>query len=265
VHTFPVSITRKFRTLIAVYTTFGKHGVIRLIAEKRSKRSSTDKTLIGDFVRLGYAPIVLNSEKLSEIIDTPNLFGFETEYFSLRTDWSELFKAPREQFFEQVFDLGDSMGLLIYCYVRSKKPRLIIETGVAAGVSSSILLEALRLNGSPGDLVSIDVTEKVGEVIPNNLRSSWTLEVLDYRNQESSLVNLLRSYNSSEIFLHDSDHSNAWQITEFKEAFVNLEKCEVFFFDDISPVLIQYVKTNHSELKIHVLDEGQKFSGVFLK
>ena len=157
------------------------------------------------------------------------------------------------------------MGLLIYCYVRSKKPTLIIETGVAAGVSSSILLEGLRLNGNSGDLVSIDITEKVGEVIPKNLRSSWTLKVLDHRNQETSLINLLRLYNASEIFLHDSDHSGPWQIFEFKEALLNLKMCEVFFFDDISPVLIEYVKTNHRELRIHVLDEGHKFSGVFLK
>ena len=155
------------------------------------------------------------------------------------------------------------MGLLIYCYVRLVRPRIVIETGVAAGVSTSILLEALRKNGNDGRLVSIDVTEKVGEVIPAHLKVNWKLEVLNKRSRENSLVSLLNRNRDCEVFLHDSNHSVEWQILEFTKALGKLKNCSVLFFDDVAPALVGYVKENYPQIQMLILNEGRKFSGAF--
>ena len=157
------------------------------------------------------------------------------------------------------------MGLLIYCYVRLMKPQRVIETGVAAGVSTSILLEALQRNGGAGELVSIDITAKVGEVIPTHLRLNWKLEVLSKQSYENSFLSILSKNSACEVFLHDSNHSDEWQLFEFTNARSELVNCSVLFFDDVSPSLVRYIQQNLPEFRIYIFDEGRKFSGAFFR
>ena len=248
-----------------VVSTFGIQGLVDLIVSKRNTAEKVAVPKVTDFEMLGLTPLVLDSQNICKILDYPEVFAISNEHLLLRKTWIDMFSAPRSQFFKQVFDLGDSMGLLIYCYVRLMRPRLIIETGVAAGVSTSILLEALRRNGNDGGLVSIDITEKVGEVIPNHLKVNWKLEVLNKRDYKSSLEFLLGANRNCEVFLHDSNHSEQWQIFEFTEAINKLENCSVLFFDDVAPALVGYVKENYPQIQMFILDEGRKFSGVFFR
>jgi predicted O-methyltransferase YrrM len=258
-------IFKKIKTIFNVFKTFGRQGLIDLILSKRNLSAEVAAPKETDFEQLGLKPMILDSQNINEILDFQNVIAISDEYNLLRDSWIEKFSAPRSQFFKQVFDLGDSMGLLVYCYVRLMNPQRVIETGVAAGVSTSIVLEALRRNENDGELVSIDITEKVGEVIPNHLKENWSLEVLSKRNHKNSLVSLLIANQNCEVFLHDSNHSNDWQIFEFTTALDELKNCSVLFFDDVAPLLVGYVKRNHPEIRIYILNEGRKFSGVFLR
>jgi hypothetical protein len=260
-----VYLINKIKTMLNVLSTFGLQGLIDLIVSKRNTARKVAAPQATDFEIFGLTPLVLDSKNICEILDYPEIIAISNEYFLLRKTWIDKFSAPRSQFFKQVFDLGDSMGLLIFCYVRLIRPRLIIETGVAAGVSTSILLEALRRNGNDGGLVSIDITEKVGEVIPADLKVNWKLEVLNKRNYENSLVSILVVNRNCEVFLHDSNHSDEWQIFEFTRALDKLKNCSVLFFDDVAPALVGYVKENYPQIQIFILDEGRKFSGVFFR
>ena len=259
-----MAMISKLRTLVSVYSTFGSRGVQSLILGKLNFRPQDDGSLEDQFMELDCIPVTLTELELVNILASNEALLFSQEYLELKNRWAEVISAPRNNYFKQIYDLGDSMGFLVYCYVRLQKPGTVVETGVAAGVSSSILMEALKMNGG-GKLTSIDITNKVGEVIPAEFKRNWDLQILDLKDPRKSLRSILAANGDARVFLHDSDHSIDWQIDEFSSAIENFPKCQYLFFDDISPGLVKFVKLNYPEIQIHVIDEGSKFSGVFVK
>ena len=258
-------ITGKIKTVISVVSTFGFQGLIDLIVSKRNAKGKLVAPQQSDFESLGLVPYVLDSKNVTNILNFPEVFGMMEEYFDIYRVWINEINAPRNQFFNQNFDLGESMGLLIYCYVRLMKPQRVVETGVAAGVSTSILLKALQRNGGAGELISIDITEKVGEVVPIHLQLNWKLEVLSKRNRKKSFLSILSENSDCEVFLHDSNHSDEWQLFEFTSVRSELANCSVLFFDDVSLSLVMYIQKNFPEFRIYIFDEGRKFSGAFFR
>ena len=83
-----------------------------------------------------------------------------------------------------------------------------------------------------GKLISVDIKNDVGVIVPKNLKSNWDLKVLegDLRN---SFKNLVLSIPKIDIFLHDSDHSYGWQSFEYNIAFNKINKNGLFVSDDI--------------------------------
>ena len=80
------------------------------------------------------------------------------------------------------YDLGGGGNSpLLYFLVRSMRPRIVVETGVAAGFSSSAILTALKENGE-GILYSSDFPyfriknpEKyIGLLVDEELKGNWT-------------------------------------------------------------------------------------------
>ena len=76
--------------------------------------------------------------------------------------------------------------LLQYAVVRACQPKIIVETGVANGVSSAYILLALQANGG-GTLYSVGLNDPeylpagkpLGWVVPQEFRSKWKLLVGD--------------------------------------------------------------------------------------
>ena len=67
-------------------------------------------------------------------------------------------------------------GPIIYTMIRCFKPRIVVETGVANGASSTFILSALKKNNF-GKLYSIDLPskdlllkEEIGWLVPQSLR-----------------------------------------------------------------------------------------------
>jgi Methyltransferase domain len=102
-------------------------------------------------------------------------------------------------------------GLARACYVltRALRPEVVVETGVANGVTSSFLLQALELNGT-GELHSIDLAPPgtdpslVGRLVPAELRGRWTLHRGASKNV---LPGLLSRLGPIGLFVHDSRHT----------------------------------------------------------
>jgi len=68
---------------------------------------------------------------------------------------------------------------IIYTIIRCFKPRIVVETEVANGASSTFILSALEKNNL-GKLYSIDLPskdlllkEEVGWLVPQSLRNRW--------------------------------------------------------------------------------------------
>lgn len=133
---------------------------------------------------------------------------------------------PRIEVLEKLEDAGDLRfhSFTLYALVRALRPRLVVETGVAHGKSSALILLALDHNKS-GRLVSFDLPptgeladgsktslsgREVGWLVPENLRRNWDLHLVD---SKSGLNEMFRRPvdppNPPEIdfFFHDSLHT----------------------------------------------------------
>ena len=101
--------------------------------------------------------------------------------------------------------------LIQYALARALAPDVIVETGVANGISSSYLLLACHLNGR-GLLYSFDFDSGVylppgkptGWMVPDYLRPRWSLMLEDSR---ESCPRLMKSLAQVDMFIHDSDHT----------------------------------------------------------
>ncbi len=133
---------------------------------------------------------------------------------------------------------GFTQARLLYVITRSIKPQIVIETGVASGLSSFIFLLAFSKNNR-GHLYSIDLPQKdkdylpsektIGWLVPDSMKDSWTLQLGD---SKKILPNLLNELKECDLFLHDSDHSYEHMKWEFETVWPFLN--QALLADDIN-------------------------------
>jgi methyltransferase family protein len=132
---------------------------------------------------------------------------------------------------------GDA-GLVraIWCLVRHLRPRTVVETGVAHGMTSRLILEALERNGG-GRLWSIDrptrepeLRGRVGMAVADRLRDRWTLIRGASRRH---LPGLLRDLGQVDLFVHDSLHTEHNVRFELDRVWPNLRPGGAIVVDDI--------------------------------
>lgn len=127
----------------------------------------------------------------------------------------------------------------LYVIVRAAKPRVMVETGVASGISSAHILRAMERNGE-GTLHSIDLPNvqqgsvlpkgrASGWIVPEDLRERWRLRLGDAR---SLVPKVLKALDRIDIFLHDSDHSYEHMMFEYGEAWPRLARNGLLLSDD---------------------------------
>jgi len=261
-----VRIKSRVETALRVVTTFGLVEIARLLLRKMKSRQGIDlKNLPPSGVSI-HPQRDWTDEFFADILNTSanEISLARIKYALYRKSFEERIKSPRKQFFDSIFDLGPGMSEFLYSAIIVKKPNKVIETGVAAGVSTNTMLNALHSNGK-GELFSVDITEQVGELVEGNLKSRWLIKILPEIGREKTFARLLRENADATIFLHDSDHSVSWQIKEFTNVVRELTNIELILFDDIGQELIDYIQLNFKHLEILVLDENRKFSGIIRK
>jgi Methyltransferase domain len=98
----------------------------------------------------------------------------------------------------------------IWCLTRHLRPKNVVETGVAHGVTSRFILEALKKNGD-GHLWSIDLPplerswrQQVGIAVGGGHSDRWTYIKGSSRRR---LPGLLYELGQIDLFIHDSLHS----------------------------------------------------------
>lgn len=123
-----------------------------------------------------------------------------------------------------------------YAMVRAMKPEVILETGVASGVSTAYLLLALETNGH-GKLDSIELGDTAylppgrspGWLVPEWLRDHWKMHIGDSRILLTPLAQELASF---DIFIHDSLHTYDHMLFEFDQVFPFLRPGGLMIADD---------------------------------
>jgi hypothetical protein len=132
---------------------------------------------------------------------------------------------------------GDA-GLVraVWCLTRHLRPENVVETGVAHGVTSRLILEALEKNGS-GRLSSIDLPpvekdwrEQVGVAVGDRYAKRWTYIKGPSRLR---LPKLLAQLGKIDLFIHDSLHSERNVRFELDRAWAALRPGGALVVDDV--------------------------------
>ena len=145
-------------------------------------------------------------------------------------------------------DLWAKKVLIQYAAVRALMPEVVVETGVASGVSSAYLLLALQRN-EKGTLHSVEIGDPAylprdthpGWIVPDWLRTRWRLHIGDVT---SILPTLLRDLGEVDVFIHDSLHSYEHMRFEFELAYPFIKCGGSLLADDAlwNPAFAEFAK-----------------------
>jgi hypothetical protein len=175
--------------------------------------------------------------------DLDRALGSEVTAYLEEDGLSEIAAEMRERIeqlgtdvpFPLVHNASPSLARLCYALCRALRPETVLETGVAWGVSSSFITKALAVNGH-GELHSVDrpptrprVDDYVGALVPDELRSRWTLHRGTSRRV---LPGLLPRLDGLSLFIHDSDHTYRNVTWELRTVTPRLVRPAVLLVDD---------------------------------
>lgn len=116
--------------------------------------------------------------------------------------------------YPRYYDIAPRTELLLFLLVRASRPDVVVETGIANGRSSAIILAAMDLNNS-GTLHSVDINDDVGEFVPHR-HPRWVKHITD--GSPAALEEVLQDAGPLDLFIHDSDHRYRAQLGEYQLA-----------------------------------------------
>ena len=170
------------------------------------------------------------------------------ETINLYNKYKDSFEPTDPKSYKKLTNLLTNKLQIIYFLIRKTKPNLIIETGVAAGESSGLILQALNDN-KKGKLISIDLPfqwytyganelhldslppgKMPGYIIPKRLHKNWELVLGD---TYQKLPEIIKKNRKIDVFLHDSEHTDKTMTFEYQTAWPSLKKNGMLLSDDI--------------------------------
>lgn len=152
---------------------------------------------------------------------------------------------------------------LLYSLICSRKPKTIVETGVANGISTNAIMKSLELSNNIGVLHSFDVLPETSNAYKG--AGNWQFHLLSKRNTHKHLKRAVGKLPQVDIWLHDSNHGYRWQKFEFLLAWGALRKGGVLISDDVdaSPAWAELAKTAFR--KSYIVFDSRKFIGIAFK
>jgi hypothetical protein len=134
-------------------------------------------------------------------------------------------------------DAEVSLCSAVWCATLHRRPENVVETGVAHGVTSRVILEALRRNDQ-GRLWSIDLPHplehqlhaQTGVAVPEDRRDRWTYLEGSSRQRLGPLAAELGHIG---MFVHDSLHTAKNTLFEMEQAASVMVPGGVMLIDDI--------------------------------
>ena len=143
---------------------------------------------------------------------------------------------PGPQSFQSWNDGDAGLVRALWCLISHLRLKRIVETGVAHGVTSRVMLEALQRNGD-GHLWSIDLPpiervwrEQVGIAVGDGHADRWSYIAGSSRRR---LPKLLSELGQIDLFVHDSIHSERNVRFELDHAWPALRPGGAVVVDDV--------------------------------
>ena len=168
-------------------------------------------------------------------------------------------------------ELGNNYAVeIIYFLMINFKPNIVLETGVAAGLSSRCILEALKKN-EKGKLYSSDFPyfrlknpEKyIGIMVPEKLKKNWHLEILG---DDKNIKKFKLKINYADIILYDSDKRYSGKVKFFEAVKSLLRSNTIIVIDDLhnDSFFLEYVKKNKCKNWFIVESKRKHIVGIIL-
>jgi len=168
-------------------------------------------------------------------------------------------------------ELGNNYAVeIIYFLIINFKPNIILETGVAAGLSSRCILEAIKKN-SKGILYSsdfpyfrLDNPEKyIGIMVPEELKKNWRLEILG---DEKNIKKFKLEIDYADIIFYDSDKRYSAKINFFKSINNLIKSNTIIVVDDLhnDSFFLEYIKEKKCKHWFIVESKRKHIVGIIL-
>jgi predicted O-methyltransferase YrrM len=132
--------------------------------------------------------------------------------------------------FPEAFRIEQETSRFLFGAARLLRPEVVVETGVANGHSSFVLLEALERNGR-GRLHSFDIDPHAGKLVRSKER--WALTICDEEHAHAELAATLAEAGKVDFFFHDADHRYLSQLSEYRAAWPVVAPGGLFASDDV--------------------------------
>jgi hypothetical protein len=173
---------------------------------------------LGELRAVSAGEIVHQPERLAEAVWPQRIYDVARMTVDFAGVWETLLQRTREGrgLYPPTFAADRAVCLMVYLACRIERPHVVLETGVADGVSSYVVLRALDENGL-GVLHSVDVRSDVGRLVRAGDRERWRLHIL-HGPRYWALRRAFAEIPRGGVFVHDSNHSYAWQRAELTRA-----------------------------------------------
>ena len=126
------------------------------------------------------------------------------------------------------FDCEEGLASFLYLYIQHARPRVVVETGVANGITSNVIMSLLEKYG--GELHSFDIDPKTRNAYAGS--GNWKFHLIQGNHRES-LKNQVSNLGKIDLWIHDSNHGYSWQTFEYQLAVKHLANDGVLVSDDI--------------------------------
>lgn len=157
----------------------------------------------------------------------------------------------------------EQLFTLLYSLIKANNSKLIIETGVANGITTNAIMKALEESGANGELKSFDVLPETRKAYSGG--GNWKFHLLKGKNVHKQIKSIVGSLPKVDVWVHDSNHGYRWQKFEYLLALSVLSKNGVLISDDIdaSSAWGELAKTHFR--KSFVIFDSRKFFGIAFK
>jgi predicted O-methyltransferase YrrM len=166
--------------------------------------------------------------------------------------------AETEAIFPPRWGVERATGLTLYGLARLLQPTTAVETGVADGRSSFIILTALERNGH-GTLHSFDVRPDAGSLARGH--AQWNLTISDAQDPRRGFTEALERLDTIDLFLHDSDHAYRNQMFEYELVWPKIPAAGVLASDDVDLTKAYVDFASRHELRPQFLFDRRKILG----
>lgn len=202
-------------------------------------------------------------EVLKELFDNQTFLPFH------KTHQHDFYQAKEKQNACPVEMGGEGATSFLYHIVKNGACKNIIETGVAYGWSSLVILMAIKENGT-GKLISNDMPyikmnneDYVGTIVPDSLKKNWDLQRAP---DIKGIPKALKKFNNKIDLCHyDSDKSYTGRMFAYPLLWEALEPGGFFISDDIQDNVAFKEFAESKQEKVYVIEHQSKYVGIIRK